>query len=132
MNRLQVRRGTKANVPTLLIGEPALTTDTNEMIMGTSSGNQALNFKDPAYGTSSTAAATGAKVSTIIGFVRRTGSLVGIKFDNANTAAMPTLNVNNTGSANIIDFATGIAPVAGRMGVSTHLFMFNGTQWVLL
>lgn len=36
---LQILRGVKANAPTLEVGESYLTTDTNEIIIGTSGGN---------------------------------------------------------------------------------------------
>jgi len=84
------------------------------------------------YGTSDTAAATAAKVGTLTGFVRSTGAIVGIKFTNANTASSPTLNVNTTGAAAIIDYRTNAAPVSGAMGAIVHSFQFDGTNWVLL
>ena len=38
-NKILLRRGTKAKIPTLSAGEPAYTTDTRELFMGTGSGN---------------------------------------------------------------------------------------------
>lgn len=38
-NKIQVRRGLKANIPTLSAGEPGYTTDTRELYIGTGSGN---------------------------------------------------------------------------------------------
>jgi lysophospholipase L1-like esterase len=44
-NKIQVKRGVEANLPTLDIGEPALTTDTNKPFFGTSTGNLELATK---------------------------------------------------------------------------------------
>jgi len=38
-NKIQIRRGLKANLPTLSIGEPAITTDTEQVYVGGNSGN---------------------------------------------------------------------------------------------
>lgn len=53
------------------------------------------------YGTSSTAAATAAKASTIANYVLTKGSVVTIAFSTANTTNVPTLNINSTGAKNI-------------------------------
>ena len=53
------------------------------------------------YGTSSTTASTAAKVVTCSNFVLTAGSIIGILFTTANTAATPTLNVNSTGAKSI-------------------------------
>lgn len=53
------------------------------------------------YGTCATAAATAAKVVSCPGFMLQTGARISVKFNNANTAANPTLNVNNTGAKSI-------------------------------
>ena len=84
------------------------------------------------YGTCATVAGTAAKTVTLANFVRNTGSVVGVKFTNANTASSPTLNVNSTVAAAIWDYRTNAAPVSGTMGTGTHFFQFNGTQWILL
>ena len=54
MAGIRLKRGTKANLPTLAVGEPALCTDTGELYIGYSSGNlpvsgtvQALNLDIP-------------------------------------------------------------------------------------
>ena len=39
VNRIQLRRGVKSKLPTLSSGEPGYTTDTNELFVGTGSGN---------------------------------------------------------------------------------------------
>ena len=85
------------------------------------------------FGTSTTAAATAAKVGTIANFVRRTGSRVTIMFSHANTALNPTLNVNSTGAAAIqIDGAAlDNDTLARQLGAGLRNFVFNGTQWQL-
>lgn len=85
-----------------------------------------------AYGTCSTVAATAAKVGALAGFVRSAGAVVGIKFDYTNSAANPTLDVNSTGAAAIIDYRSNTAAAVGVMGNGVHFFMFNGTNWVLI
>lgn len=90
-------------------------------------------FVTGGYATCSTPAAAAEKLCDLPGFTRSTGAMVGIKFKFANTAAKPTLNVNSTGAAYIYNCHTDtyIAPgdITSNM---TALFVFNGTQWVLL
>ena len=43
-NKIQLRRGIKANLPTLSVGEPAFCTDTKELYIGTSSGNVRMSY----------------------------------------------------------------------------------------
>lgn len=38
-SKIKLNRGVKANLPTLDVGEPAFTTDTNELYIGSASGN---------------------------------------------------------------------------------------------
>ena len=42
-NKIQIRRGLKAKLPVLSVGELALTTDTNEVYIGTNSGNKRVD-----------------------------------------------------------------------------------------
>lgn len=82
----------------------------------------------PAYGESSTAAATAAKTATISGFKLVTGASVFIKFTNANTAANPTLNIND-GNADTGAKAIKVGDVAFKdlmAGKITQL-MYDGT-----
>ncbi|WP_175413081.1 hypothetical protein [Clostridium sp. AWRP] len=44
-NKIQLRRGLKANLPTLDVGEPAFCTDTKELYIGTANGN--VKMSDP-------------------------------------------------------------------------------------
>lgn len=50
------------------------------------------------YTTCSTAAATAAKTASVTGYSLLTGSQVRVKFNNANTASAPTLNITSTGA----------------------------------
>ncbi|AEG61691.1 hypothetical protein [Desulforamulus ruminis] len=38
-NKIQFKRGTKANLPSLSVGEPGFCTDTKELFIGASEGN---------------------------------------------------------------------------------------------
>ena len=83
------------------------------------------------YATCSTAAGTAAKVVSCTGFAKTTGAKIAVKFSNTNTAASPTLNVNNTGAAAI--YYRGAAISAGYLAANrTYEFIFNGTQYELV
>lgn len=84
------------------------------------------------YGTCTTASGTAAKAATLAGFSLTTGSIVAIKFSAFNTHASPTLNVNGTGAKPIYDYRSSAYPDVGAIMSGTHLFVYNGTQWVLL
>lgn len=47
--KIQLRRGLKADLPTLDVGEVGITTDTNEMFVGSSSGNKQMTFDANKY-----------------------------------------------------------------------------------
>ena len=83
------------------------------------------------YGTCTTAQTTSTKIGTFSGFVRKIGSLVWLRFTNANTAASPTLNVNGTGAASIR--LNGNALPAGAISAGgVYGFVFDGTYWQIL
>ena len=42
-NIIRIKRGLKDNLPTLLVGELAFCTDTNELFIGKSTGNTLVN-----------------------------------------------------------------------------------------
>ncbi len=102
------------------------------------------------YGTCATLATTAAKsaslsnaYSTTVGYRRSIGSSIYLKFTYVNTAASPTLNVNNTGAASIYytDPATGSllnintadrsVAVMGSVSKYYH-FIYDGYYWQLL
>lgn len=87
------------------------------------------------FGTCTIAAATAAKtVSITTGtFALEAGAKVTVKFNNANTASSPTLNVNGTGAKNI--FHNGAQITSGvNKGLLAGVcdFVYDGTQWHLV
>lgn len=88
------------------------------------------------YGTCPTAAGTAAKVVTCANFDKlEIGVTIHVKFDNANTASSPTLNVNNLGPKKIaIAVADGTAQqplgYGWNMGAVVS-FTYDGTYWLM-
>src|SRR5574344_2062788 len=84
-------------------------------------------------GICSTASATAAKAVTLSGFVLATGATIQVTFTNANSANVPTLNVNGTGAKAIYNEA-GTAVSATNPAYfpagSTVEFTYNGTNWI--
>ena len=86
------------------------------------------------YGTSNTAAGTAAKVVTCSIYDAYTaGDILVVKFDNANTAGSPTLNVNSKGAKNIRKIYNGAVNTlnANSEITGTCMFVYDGTQWLL-
>jgi hypothetical protein len=92
-----------------------------------------------AYAECSTAAGTTAKVATICtdsdttnkAFTLIKGVAINVKFTVTNTAASPTLNVNETGAKAI--YYNGAAITAGYLKAGkVYQFVYNGTQWELV
>ena len=79
-----------------------------------------------------TASASAAKEVGLEGFAQITGAVIGVTFENANTVANPTLNVNGTGDAAIIDGVTGANVAKTKMSAQTHFFQYDGASWILL
>lgn len=92
---------------------------------------QAIELSEHPYGTCTTASATAAKTVTIdfSGTLSLfTGLSVRVKFNNANTAASPTLNVNGTGAKSIVSPGyTGTITWSANQVID---FTYNGSQWV--
>ena len=87
------------------------------------------------FGTCDTAAGTAAKtVSITTGtFALEAGSMVTVKFTNANTANSPTLNVGSTGAKNIFHRNAQITSGTNKALLSgVVLFIYDGTQWHLI
>lgn len=87
------------------------------------------------FGTCSTAAGTAAKtVSITTGtFSLEAGARVSVKFNNANTASTPTLNVNSTGAKNIYHKGSQITTGDNKaLLAGTVDFIYDGTQWHLV
>lgn len=93
---------------------------------------------DSFYGTSSTPAATAAKVITITdtedNFSLRPGVLVTVKFNYKNTANNPTFNVNDTGAKPVYynDAVISTESLWAGGDTSPSLYVYDGTNWVLL
>lgn len=85
------------------------------------------------YGTCSTTASTAAKVVTCSDFELYTGCRINIKFSTANTAASPTLNVNDTGAIAIwYNNASATAANPVLWGTNAILpFVYDGSHWIL-
>lgn len=85
------------------------------------------------YGTCDTGSLVTAKVGVLSGFVLTKGSVVYLKFANANSALKPTLNVNNTGAFGVVDCYTysNIDATAIKAGMLAHL-VYDGENWVLM
>lgn len=90
------------------------------------------SFMKLVYGTCSTAAATAAKVVTLSNFALTTGATIAVKFSNANTADSPTLNVNATGAKSIFYNGSAAPSSALNNNAVVYLFVYDGTNWVLL
>lgn len=86
------------------------------------------------YGTCDTAAATAAKVVTCADFdTLMTGVTIRVKFDNANTSASPTVNINSTGAKSVYRFGS-TAPVDGdswKAGEVVDL-LYDGTSFFMV
>ena len=83
------------------------------------------------YGTCSTAAATAAKTVSCTGFTLVTGAEITIRFTVTNTAASPTLNVNNTGAKAIVYRNAAIS--AGYLAANrVYKFVYDGTNYELI
>lgn len=84
------------------------------------------------YGTSSTAATTAAKASTIANFRLMPGAVVNITFTTANTlAGALTLNVNSTGAKAIYykNAATSASNELKWVANETLTFVYSGSYW---
>lgn len=83
------------------------------------------------YGTCDTVAATAAKTVSLSNYSLSTGSRIVVKFTVTNSAANPTLNVNNTGAKPIV--YRGKAISAGYLGANrVYEFVYDGTNWNLM
>ena len=111
---------------------PTNTTYWQIMAQGTESASVAGNY----YGTCSTGASTSAKIVSIPAtenFVLQVGDIIGIKFDNTNTANNPSLNVNNSGAKPIYYNNSAVSTsnlwASGEANRVT-IFMYDGTNWI--
>jgi len=102
--------------------------------MPTVDGSSLTNVKSALQlGTCSTASATTEKAVTLSGFALVSGATIQVTFSNANTASVPTLNVNSTGAKAIYSedgIITSATNPAYFPAGSTVEFTYNGTDWV--
>lgn len=89
------------------------------------------------YGTCSTAQSTKTKVVTLInadGFKLATGVMVAIKFTYASAASTMTLNVNNTGAKNLVQYGTtAMSSTTSTNGWPANAvvpFVYDGARWI--
>src|SRR5574344_1452217 len=115
------------------VGNGGFTTNGTAVIYASDDENL-KNLKNiTQIGTCSTASATAEKAVTLSGFVLATGATIQVTFTNANSANVPTLNVNSTGAKAIYNEA-GTAVSATNPAYfpagSTVEFTYNGTNWI--
>ena len=83
------------------------------------------------YGTCDTVASTAAKTVSLSNYSLVTGSRIVVKFTVTNTAANPTLNVNNTGAKPIVYRGSAIS--AGYLAANrVYEFVYDGMNWNLM
>ena len=93
----------------------------------------AKNLATAVYGTCSTAAGTAAKSVACNNFVLFNGARIQITFTYANTASVPTLNVNNTGAKSIY-INKSVVSTSNQLlwGAGSKMeFVYDGTGWIL-
>ena len=80
------------------------------------------------YATSGTAAATAAKTATLASgtIALKAGVTVAVRFTYANTAASPTLNINDTGAKAV--YTQGVRYAYWSAG-ATVVFTYDGSYW---
>lgn len=90
------------------------------------------------YGSSDTASGTASKAVTIDGFPTGdipTGTIIGVYFTNDNTAATPTLNINQTGDVGVHVGASSVNVGTNTLkwtGGSMLFFMYVPYRWELI
>lgn len=88
------------------------------------------------YATCSTEGATAAKEVTLTNWVEaanlEAGAIIAVKFNNANTAANPTLNVSGTGAKTIKYNGAPLPSTQNWLNESVVEFMYDGECWNVL
>lgn len=87
-----------------------------------------------AYGYCQTGKSTKAKVVDMTGFTLVEGVTIHVKFQYANSASAPTLNVNGTGAIPIMVYGTTTAgsnsATTGWSDGAILSFTYDGTNWI--
>lgn len=86
------------------------------------------------YATCTTAAATAAKSASCGGFLLTKGAHIACMFTLGNTAASPTLNVNNTGAKTIYYRGAAVSGTNPLTWSANHVvsFVYAGAVWVVV
>lgn len=155
--KFQMKRGLKANLPTLAVAEPAFTTDEGKMYVGSDNGNVAIAREDHSHnyaGSSSaggdanaamsmkaiTTAGTGAAyTATVPGITSLTkGISFVIAVHTSSTTTTPTLNVNGLGAKGIRRRLSNLASSVQAGGSASWLFtgkpfrvLYDGSYWIV-
>ncbi len=83
------------------------------------------------FATCSTSAATAAKTAALSGFKLIKGAWAAVKFTFTNTAAQPTLNINNTGAKEIRYRSSTVN--AGVLATNRiYLMVYDGSYWQIV
>ncbi|MEG0780696.1 MAG: hypothetical protein RR426_08835, partial [Oscillospiraceae bacterium] len=138
--KLQFKRGNKAQMPVLDVGEPAFATDEGKLYLGSSTGNIALARGDHthpagdiaglAYGICSTAAGTVEKTVSVNGFSLSPGAMVFVRF-LYGVPAGGTLHVGNTG-AKPIYWREKVIGSDGILAGDGCELVYTGSVWDLI
>jgi len=120
-------------IPTVPTNVSAFTNDSGYQTASDVATTLSNEVKWAWYGTSSTSASTQAKVVTCEGFKLETGSVIFVKFDNAQTYnGAPTLNVNGTG-AKTVQIKGGTSGIIYMWSPGEIVgFVYDGTYWVAI
>ena len=142
MANVTFRRGTEANLPSSGMADEGcffLAEDTGNLYVGDENGNLVPINRSPYYGTCPTEASTNSKVVTIDinsdVFSLSAGTMISVRFANANTAASPTLNVNGSGAIAVKSYGT--TAIGDTDDSSWHAgevvtFIYDGTYWMFV
>jgi hypothetical protein len=141
-NKIQIRRGLKANLPALDVGEPAFCTDTQEVFVGNAGGNVGLVNKETFESHAGNyilqipyAAAAGSANTYTVNLTPALasymeGTAVAVKINVNNTGAS-TININALGAKSIVD-SKGNALTSGKLKAnSIYTLRYNGTNFIL-
>jgi hypothetical protein len=140
MANVTFRKGLEENLPTDGMAEEGCVyhaTDSGNAYIGGSNGSLIPLNRSPYYGTSSTGSSTNSKVVTLDTevFSLYEGVMITVRFDNANTASSPTINVNGTGAVAVKLYGTtaaGDTTAKSWNAGEAVTFVYDGSYWLLV
>ena len=140
MTKVRFDKGIEANLPTPGMAEDGhlyLSSDNGNMYLGMPNGSLLPLNRSPYYGTCSTASETNSKVVTLDTevFSLYGGVMITVRFENANTASSPTINVNSTGAIAVKLYGTtaaGNTPAKSWNAGEAITFVYDGSYWLLV